>query len=240
MRNRSIPFLLLCVVFVVCLIISIVLVFIIRGKVLPTVIPSFRSEESMYNQTVLIDYIITPNSAKYYRTDIDAPLEKVLDNLDSSNSIVLAETDGGMTQYAGSFSQQFTISTVIYTDDPNVVPGAKFSLFRAFGMDQEMDSSVVRFVQGDGLNILTSGTTYLLFLTASPIRSISDSLEFYLIDNTFCVIDINRHYAAVPCPSYDFSACRGVLHLSGSVALSELYAAREEELLAHYLHGENG
>jgi len=220
------------IAFVICLIANAALVPYGRSKVIHSGILDFTDPKAIGKAEISLDYVSTPNDEKAFFSSLEST-RSLCESLEQADAILLVTSDGGLTQYEGSFAQTLTI-TEILQDSSNVLQkGDTVRLLRYWGM--EYDGGYISLNVPDGFNILNEGNEYLVFLQSSPLNEISGCRDYWLLDNTYSILNQNRSHAGETCPSYDFNRCRELMHFTSSERIAAAIAGQEDEILAYFV-----
>lgn len=217
---------------VLCLICNSALVTYGRSKVVQTGIKSFTNPKEIETAEITLDYVLTKNDEKYFFDSMES-INSLCEALEQADAILLVASDGGVNQFEGAFAQTLTIRKVLWDSSNMLQNEDTIRLLRYWGM--EYDGGYISLTVPDGLNILNEGNEYLVFLQSSPLNEVSGYRDYWLMDNTYSIINQNRNYADATCPSYDFNRCRELMHFTSSERIAAALAEQEDKILAYFL-----
>jgi len=222
----------IAIALVLCLACNVALLQYGRSKVVHTGILDFTDPEAIEKAEITLDSVLTQNDEKYFFGSLES-VQSHCETLEQADAILLVTCDGGLTQYEGAFAQTLTISKVLRDTSNTLQKEDTIRLLRYWGM--EFDGGYISLNVPDGFNILNEGNEYLVFLQASPLDKVSDFRDYWLIDNTYSIINQNRSFAEATCPSYDFNRCRELMHFTSSERIASALAEQEDEILAYFV-----
>ena len=232
LTGRKIP-IIIAVFSAVCVIAGLLLALVIRSTTVHTGILEVTDPDVMAESDILIRYMLTQADERTRLRSYEDESADLLNIMDTADTILVVESDGGLQQLQGSFLQDLTVLEVLRCAEPSVTAGSRIQLYSNGGMLYE--NSQIYYEGPYYRNILHSGKTYLVFLEYPEAGRYADTPYFNPINNMFAVIDLDRSHALGTCPSYDFNASRDVMHLTSSARFAAFFAAQEEILLAEYL-----
>ena len=167
-------------------------------------------------------YVYSKNDESYYIQMLEDECENNLELLNSMDTILVVEPTGDMYQYRASLEQQATVVDVVKCPD-NLENGDVIRIFRLMGFVYENGIAYCHFE-----NIMYPGNRYLVFLDSSSVNEYTDSCDYIIGNAQMSYFKLDRSEGALTCPSYDFAACRDVLHFTSSAAIAEAISEYEE------------
>ena len=172
--------------------------------------------------------VLTANDETRYISSLEAAYDQNIEQLDSVDTILVVEATGDLCQYRSSLEQRATVVDVIRCPE-KLKPGDEIRIFRLMGFIYE---NGIAYCHSE--NIMYPGSRYLIFMNSSSLNAYTGSRDYNVGYWEMNYFKLDRSSAYNVCPSYDFAACKDVVHFTSSDEIAAAISEYEECVIERF------